>query len=322
MIYAITPNPALDVSGVVDRIMPNEKNYVFDEVRSPGGNAINCARMVRRLGGAVLATGFLGGAVGEEIQTLLDQEKVAHDFVTISDHTRINVTVSNRSTHQQTRLSFPGPTILPSEVKKLHILLRRRNLSILVIGGSLPSGFSAQTLRELIGWARQRGILTIVDVPSRALRVATKARPTFIKPNLTEFQEMVGRKVSTIPAIIREVRTHLRHVALVCISSVAGGALLITPQNAWYGKGPKIKAKSTVGAGDSMVGAIAAELAGQKIDSDKKLNDLLTGGDWPAHLLRKALAAALATVAEPGMTLGTASEIRVFEPRIYIETIN
>ena len=34
MIYMITPNPALDIGGTVDRLIADEKNYVFDEIRS------------------------------------------------------------------------------------------------------------------------------------------------------------------------------------------------------------------------------------------------------------------------------------------------
>ena len=122
MIYTVTPNPALDLGGVVDQIAPNEKNYVHGETRYPGGNAINVARVLTRLRVPVLATGFLGGSIGDEIRNLLDEEGVAHDFVSIQGHTRISITVSNLSNHQQTRFSFPGPTIRPREL----IALERR----------------------------------------------------------------------------------------------------------------------------------------------------------------------------------------------------
>src|SRR5690242_15734995 len=71
MIYTITPNPALDLGGVVDRLVPNEKSYVQDETRFPGGNAINAARIIKKLGQPVIASGFLGGGTGDEIEKLL-----------------------------------------------------------------------------------------------------------------------------------------------------------------------------------------------------------------------------------------------------------
>jgi fructose-1-phosphate kinase PfkB-like protein len=35
-ILTVTPNPALDLGGVVEEIIPNEKNYVEQETRHPG----------------------------------------------------------------------------------------------------------------------------------------------------------------------------------------------------------------------------------------------------------------------------------------------
>jgi fructose-1-phosphate kinase PfkB-like protein len=67
MIYTVTPNPTLDLGGVVDQLTPNEKNYVHNETKSPGGNAINAARIMKRLGSQVMATGFIGGGIGHVV---------------------------------------------------------------------------------------------------------------------------------------------------------------------------------------------------------------------------------------------------------------
>ena len=106
MIYTVTPNPTLDMGGTVDQLVPNEKNYVQDETRFPGGNGINAARIIKRLGVPVIATGFLGGGIGTVIENLLKDERVAHRFVKISGTTRVGITVSSRKTHLQTRISF------------------------------------------------------------------------------------------------------------------------------------------------------------------------------------------------------------------------
>ena len=49
-ILTVTPNPALDLGGVVKEIIPDEKNYVEEETRHPGGNAINSAPYDSRVG--------------------------------------------------------------------------------------------------------------------------------------------------------------------------------------------------------------------------------------------------------------------------------
>src|SRR3989338_8323134 len=96
-VYTVTPNPALDLSGHVSKIVPNEKNYVFRERRDPGGNGINVARVAARLGASTVALGLIGGSPGNEIATLLTQASVAHDFIKIRSTTRTNVTITNDS---------------------------------------------------------------------------------------------------------------------------------------------------------------------------------------------------------------------------------
>src|SRR4051794_38506179 len=115
----MTPNPALDLGGTVENLIPNEKAYVHDETRFPGGNAINAARIIKKFGQPVVAGGFLGGAIGQELEALLKREGVSCQFVPIQGCTRVGVTVSNSKTHLQTRLSFPGPKIRPQEAKSL-----------------------------------------------------------------------------------------------------------------------------------------------------------------------------------------------------------
>ncbi|MDU6378178.1 MAG: PfkB family carbohydrate kinase, partial [Bradyrhizobium sp.] len=54
-IVTITPNPAVDVSTTVERIMPVAKLRGTTQQRDPGGGGINVARVITRLGGDVTA---------------------------------------------------------------------------------------------------------------------------------------------------------------------------------------------------------------------------------------------------------------------------
>lgn len=303
-ILSITPNPALDLGGVVDNIVPNEKCYVHDETRSPGGNGINAARILTRLGATVVATGFAGGSTGKEIKSLLDNEDVKTAFLPVAGHSRICVTVSNRKDHQQTRLTFPGPKISRSEGRQLFDFINHdKNISLLIFGGSLPEGFDTSEILRLMKLAHKRKIASVVDCPGRFLPELIKGRPLLIKPNLIEFQELVGKKVKTISAVKKQARNLLNQVPYICISSVEGGALLVTKEGAWFGRIPKVKIKSTVGAGDSMVGAMVAQIVQAKASPD--------------NLLRWGLAAAAATLAQTGTTLGSAKDIQ----KLYQQTV-
>lgn len=308
-IYTLTLNPALDISGTVEELIPNEKSYVENEIHTPGGNGINAAVIAHRLKGRVVATGFLGGSNGEEIASLLTKEGLRHEFLPIKGRTRMNLTVSNLKTHKQTRLSFPGPQIKRVELKELESYLSKlTEQDSILIGGSLPPGVSTQFVSSLVKKLSKRGVKCLVDMPGKSLKEIISSKPYFIKPNLIEFQDLTGKKVETVARILPLVKKLNDEIPLICVSSVEGGAILVNKTKAWFGKLPKVKIRSTVGAGDSMVGAIAAQLAR---DPDTPLDDLL----------RYGLAASCATLTEEGMVLGSRKSIEAYRSKILISEI-
>lgn len=297
-VVTFTPNPTLDLGGVVDRLVPNEKCYVYDQTKSPGGNAINAARILTRLGVPAVATGFLGGSIGEEIKSLLDAEGVKSKWIRIKGHTRLSVIVSNKHDHQQTRLSFPGPKILASEKKSLLSLIEKnKHLAGLLIGGSLPAGYSTADLAKLVRRANKREVRCVVDCPGKILRDVYKAKPFFIKPNLLEFQEMTETMAESISEVRKVASRFLDEITYICVSSVENGALLIGKDKAFFGKIPEgVVVRSTVGAGDSMIGGMAAQV----FRGNKDVGDILRWG----------LAAAAATLSHAGTAAGTAREMK------------
>lgn len=307
MLVTLTLNPALDVSGTVDKMVPNEKVYVRDEIHTAGGNGINAAIIAHRLGAKVLASGFLGGSNGEEIKELLSVQKIPQYFITINGSTRMNITVNNCDDHKQTRLSFSGPHILASEKKNLLQFMERfKSGDVVVIGGSLPPGIHPRFVSKMIRDFGQKGVKVIVDMPGSILKRVIESKPFLIKPNLLEFQELVDKKASSIKSILPLIRK--LNIPLVCVSSVAGGAILVSKNEAVYGRIPKIKVHSTVGAGDSMVGAMVVRI-------EQSPNAPLE------ELLRWGLAASSATLIEKGMILGSKKMIQSFLPKILTKDI-
>ncbi|MBC7384904.1 MAG: 1-phosphofructokinase family hexose kinase [Cryobacterium sp.] len=310
MIFSVTPNPTLDLGGVVDRLVPNEKNYVHDETRFPGGNAINAARMIHRLGGEVTVGGFLGSGVGSEIQSLIEKEGLPHAFTPVSEPARINITVSLKEGSQQTRLSFAGPLISNSESRSLSATLDGLSpQSLVLFGGSLPPGFSTRNISEMMGSLRKKQSRCIVDIPGPILKslLSTPSIPFLIKPNLSEFCELVDKEVKSCAEVMDAANELSAKIPYICISSVEGGALLLHAGKAWFGKAPSVKVRSTVGAGDSMVGAMAYLIQREK------------GLPAPSDLLRWGLAAACATLTVHGTQLGHADAVRSFLPQIEIQ---
>lgn len=309
VVCTITPNPALDLSGTVKKLKANEKAYVFDEHRAPGGNAINCARILHRLRVPTVASGFVGGSTGDEIKFLLEHEGLVQHFIKIAASTRINITVSNQNDHQQTRLSFPGPKVERFDKRQLlEFVKTRKDMSWLVLGGSLPSGFNPADLIHLMKAAKSSGAESIVDCPGDILaQVLEHGRPLLIKPNLEEFQVLTKSRIKSISSVIKKSERLLSLVQMVCVSSVEGGAVLVSQQGAFFGKIPRMKIRSTVGAGDSMVGAMVTQL----YQSNRSAGELLQWG----------LAAAAATLSESGTALGQQSEIKRLYKMIHVEKI-
>ena len=303
LIYTLTPNPALDLSGHVPRILLNEKNYVTKARRDPGGNGINAARIIQRLGGRVVTFGFIGGSTGDALVRLVKGEGISTRFTPIKNTTRVNVTVTNDKDHQQTRLTFPGPSISQTEIKALENQIRKIHPpGILVMGGSLPQGCSGRFYPRVVRAASAQGLQIVVDAPVKYLRaiLATKGtRLLLIKPNEVEFEELCGKKLRGERAIAREAMKFARQVEFVCVSLGERGAILATSRGAWVGRPPKVKARGSVGAGDSMVGAMAMKLT-HDIKSEDHIVDAFAWG----------LAAGTATAEAEGTAMANAGRVK------------
>jgi len=316
-LYTLTPNPALDLSGHVSQIIPNEKNYVFKPRIDPGGNGLNVARMSGRLGANVLALGFLGGATGEQIKNQLQLEKIPHQFIKIKQNNRTNVTVTNDSDHQQTRLTFPGPQISKTEWNKLLQLIKNfKGPGLFNLGGSLPQGLSSKNYLQIAQLVANQHLDLIVDVPSKYLYSLLRKNAPYlflIKPNEIELNEFFGKKFNTIEQMSRAALKLNQFSKLVCISLGKKGALLAYDQKVWQGIGPKIKAKGSVGAGDSMVAAMASQILKLNLISkenfqDKDIKEILSWG----------LAAGAATASTEGTGLGSAKQIKLLSKKVKI----
>jgi 1-phosphofructokinase family hexose kinase len=303
-VYFICANPALDLSGHASQIIPNEKNYVYDTRIDPGGNAINAARIASRLGVRPLLFGFAGGASGQQLKDLLDREKINHRLTRTRGATRTNVTVTNDSTHQQTRFTFPGPQIRGTEIDTfLKSLGKVRSPGLVVLGGSSPPGCPRAFYPSLVHRLQKLGTEIIVDAPVLDLReilTHLKQPLLLIKPNLTELEHLAKKSLTSQQAILKEARKLSVKAKIVCVSLGENGALVVFEKKTYFFQSPKVKVRGTVGAGDSMVGAIASQL-GQTEDRSENtiINALLYG-----------VAAGAATATTEGTSLGKTNLIR------------
>ena len=88
--------------------------------------------------------------------------------------------------------------------------------------------------------------------------LAMKEKPTIIKPNREELEQLLGRGLKTQEDMICAARElNDQGVKLVAISLGSDGALFVTSKEAVCVHVPSVPVVSTVGAGDSMMAALA-----------------------------------------------------------------
>src|ERR1700722_2689510 len=70
-IVCVSANPAMDRRVYVDSLMPGEVNRGRNSLAMPGGKAAHVAMASRSLGVEANWIGFLGGAIGEQVEVEL-----------------------------------------------------------------------------------------------------------------------------------------------------------------------------------------------------------------------------------------------------------
>ena len=264
-IYTLTLSPSLDSATMTPQIYPEGKLRCSAPVFEPGGGGINVARAITHLGGKATAIFPAGGATGEHLVALLADEQVAVDTVDARDWTRQNLHVHVESSGEQYRFVMPGAKLSDDEFRQLEEkVLTIESGSLLVISGSLPPGVKTEKLTALVQAVLQRGIRCIVDSSGDALKAALEpGQLELVKPNQKELSALVNRELNQ-PDDVRTaaeelVRTGKAHRGVVSLGPQ--GALAVDKTGCVQVVPPPMKSQSTVGAGDSMVGAMGLKLA-------------------------------------------------------------
>lgn len=247
------------------QIYPEGKLRCSAPVFEPGGGGINVARAITFLGGSATAIFPVGGATGEHLTALLTDEHVPVDTVETHDWTRQNLHVHVNVSGEQYRFVMPGAALTKEE---LHLLEQKVLAiapgSLLVISGSLPPGISVENLTQLVKNAQQHGLRCIVDSSGDALAAALDVgNIELVKPNQKELSALVQRDLSQPDDVRLAAQELIRSgkVQRVVVSLGAQGALGVDINGSVQVVPPPMKSQSTVGAGDSMVGAMTLRLA-------------------------------------------------------------
>lgn len=263
MIITLTLNPALDKTVEVSGFCINSLNKEIKTIKDPGGKGINVSKVLKSLGINSIATGFLGGDTGKFIENSLKAIGIGNDFVNITDETRTNLKIYDNTTEETTELNELGPIICDKKLEELKVKLLgyANESSIFVLSGSAPRGIEKNIYKEVIMELVEKGSKVILDADGDLLKYGIEAKPMLIKPNIHELERLNDIKLNTIDEIVKCCKTYIeKGIQNVVVSMGSEGALLVTNGLILKANPIKVKAHSSVGAGDAFVGAIAYAL--------------------------------------------------------------
>ena len=260
MIYTVTLNPALDKTVEIPGMALDTVNRITEMRTDPGGKGINVSKVIAKLGGESCAAGILGGGSGKMLEKLLEGEPFATQFRFVEGQTRTNIKIIDRERHTNTDINEPGLTVTDADLDALlhELLAELRPGDIVVLAGSLPKGAPQDTYRTWTAACKKAGARVFLDADGALLAEGLKAAPYLIKPNDDELSRLAGKKLETLEELTAEGRRLLeRGIERVVISLGGRGALYLRKGSTIYAEGLKVSVGSTVGAGDSVVAALA-----------------------------------------------------------------
>ncbi|MDT0304712.1 1-phosphofructokinase family hexose kinase [Streptomonospora wellingtoniae] len=294
MILTCTPNPSVDHTLEVPELLLGDILRIRSPTTEAGGKGVNVSRALRAMGRATTAVLPVGGATGAELTSLLSG--LQHVAVPIAGTTRKNFTLAEGD-GTTTKLNSSGPELAPGEVDGLLAAVEAelaRGPEWLVASGSLPVGAPVDLYARLAKLAGSYGVPVALDTSGEPLATAVAAGgSTLLKPNREELGALAGRALESVGDVVRAAREAVargNHAVLVTLGP--HGALLADADGIWWGQGPPVVPRSTVGAGD-------CALAGY-----------LSADGPPDHRLRRAVAWGAAAVALPGTTVPGPGEPR------------
>lgn len=256
MILTVTPNPALDHTlRLDDRLEPGAIARTDDAQFDAGGKGINVSMYLQAMDVDTVATGFLGGHIGEFLRDDLADSGVPPDFVRVDGETRLNTTVL--APEGEYKINQNGPRVVDSDIDDLVSRVREHDPDLVLVAGSYPPGFTTDTVDRL---ADAGGWDVVVDFGGETLR-ELDARYALAKPNREELHAATGMPVGTIQECVDAARSlRERGFDRVVASLGADGAILVSGGNEIHVPAQDIDVVDTVGAGDALLSGVLAAL--------------------------------------------------------------
>jgi 1-phosphofructokinase len=296
VIATVTPNPAVDYTVSLSGAPAPGEVLRTDRTRyDAGGKGINVSKYLDALETETLATGFLGGFVGEYLETRLATAGLPASFVTIDGTTRLNTTLL--APDAEYKINQTGPTVGAAAVGSLVETLRDRDPETVLVAGSLPPGVDTETVDRIATAGEWE---TAVDLNGDVLGELS-AGYALCKPNRAELEEATGRTVDDVDSAVAAARSlRGRGFERVVASLGSEGAVLVSDDRAFHAPALDVDVVDTVGAGDALLAGVL---------------DGVARGESNGGALRTGIAVAAHVVGVPGTRVPPLDDVRTIRDR-------
>ena len=304
MIYTVTLNPALDKTVEIPNFSLDAVNRIAKMRTDPGGKGLNVSKVIAKLGGTSTALGVLGGTTGRRIADAMEELGICCNFTFVEGETRTNLKVIDPLQHTNTDLNEPGLQVDSGTLARM--LERLTGVivpgDLVILSGSLPQGAPVTTYGDWTAACQAAGARVFLDADGEPLAHGLAAKPYLVKPNHHELSRLTGRTLTSAEELLAAARDMIAGgVERVVVSMGGDGALFVDQDTAYRAEGLDVPVGSTVGAGDSMVAALAYATAQD-----------LSAGDT----VRLAVATSAANVMCSGSQAAERSAVEKLLPRV------
>lgn len=307
MILAVSLNPTVDRTLFVDELKVGDTNRVVRTETDAGGKGINLARVAAELGAEAHVIAFLGGGPGEFVRRVLMTEGVSLTAIETEEETRINVCIESPQSGPPTMLNERGPTVSSENWSQMLELVKplAARATWVAIGGSIPPGAPPDSMKTLIEIAHNQRAKALLDADGAPFVLGMEAGPEMIKPNVLEAERYLGRELRTDAQAFAAVRDLAdRGPQYVVLSRGELGAILACDDGVFDARSPRIRQASTIGSGDSLLGAMLAALE---------------QGKDTQEALRWGVAAGAATAMTNGASIASLAQVEALLPAVSIQ---
>lgn len=268
MITSVCMNPSFDRTVELEQLAMGQVNRVKPISLDMGGKGINVAVVAHRLGLESKVVGCMAEDGAAQLYAMLRNEEIQSSFMSVHGRIRTNLKLCIANDPSVTELNEPGDPLTEDDLKKFESFLQAesKNATTVVMTGSLPPGCPAGTYRNLM--RSLEGRPCVLDATGDELLLGAEATPFLVKPNLHELQATLRLELRTLRSIRDACHIFLsKGVQHMVVSMGVMGAVYVDHQTTLFAPALRVDVKSTVGAGDAMLGGI---LKGLEEEGDMK----------------------------------------------------